>query len=370
MTLKIQNYRSSTSGDKPPSLLEGQVAFNLADNFMYLGKGLNQNLDINGDPVLPNPPAGEGWQEYNMDVGAPGNVSSVSVSGEGLSVNQTTGAVVITSTLIKQVAGASSMSIGPSTGSPGSANGGNTFVGAFAGAAQGGSNGLNTYIGSNAGKNIVGGNQNVIVGSVASNNTISDASGTTLIGYNAGSAIGSSTNLTTIVGGHQGYAGTSGEVIIGRNSCFLRLNTDGALCIADNVATEDFGIAGQVLTSNGDADPPTWETPATFADSGSLNSGSFVTPVSFYVPANTTIMKKVAIMANDGGTKYYSWVIDLAYTTSGGSTTGFNNIATVMEEGAGTETLTPTVEVSTESVSIRLTRSDGSWNYSLTALIS
>ena len=369
MTLKIQNYRSATSGDKPPSLLEGQVAFNLADNYMYLGKGLNQNLDINGNPVAPDPPAGEGWQEYNMDVGAAGDVSSVSVTGEGLSVNQTTGAVVITSSLIKQEAGASSMSIGPSTDSPGSANGGNTFVGAFAGVAQGGTNGLNTYVGSNAGKNIVGGNQNVIVGAVASNNTINDASGTTLIGYNAGSAIGSSTNLTTIVGGHQGYAGTSGEVIIGRNSCFLRLNTNGALCIADNVATEEFGIEGQVLTSAGDSGPPTWQNPATVALTGSIIVGDYVTPISFLVPTNGTIMKKLALMAHDGGSKYYSWVFDLAYSNDGTNTTGFNNIATVMEEGAGTNTLTPTIEVGTTDVAIRLNRAGGQWEYALTVLI-
>ena len=304
-----------------------------------------------------------------MDVGAPGNVSSVSVTGEGLAVNQTTGAVVITSSLIKQVAGASSMSIGPSTGSPGSANGGNTFVGAFAGAAQGGANGLNTYIGSNAGKNIVGGNQNVIVGSVASNNTISEASGTTLIGYNAGSAIGSSTNLTTIVGGHQGYAGTSGEVIIGRNSCFLRLNTNGALCIADNVATQDFGEAGQVLTSAGDAAPPTWQNPATLSQTGTLNSGTFVTALTFSIPSGQTHMQKVAVMANDGGGKAYSWMIDLVYSYDGISTQGFNNIATVMEQGTGTDTLTPSIVTNSDSVSIRLTRDSGSWNYSLTVLI-
>jgi hypothetical protein len=369
MTLKIQNYRSTTSGDKPPSLLEGQVAFNLADNFMYLGKGLNQNLDVDGSAVLPDPPAGEGWQEYNMDVGAPGNVSSVSVSGEGLSVNQTTGAVVITSSLIKQEAGASSMSIGPSTEAPGSSAGGNTFVGAFAGISQGGDGGLNTYVGSNAGKNIVGGLRNVIVGSIATNNTLTDADTTTLIGYNAGSAIGSSTNLTTIVGGHQGYAGTTGETIIGRNSCFLRLNENAALCIADNVATEDFGQEGQVLTSAGDAAPPTWQNPATLSQTGTLNSGTFVTALTFSIPSGQTHMQKVAVMANDGGGKAYSWMIDLVYSYDGVSTQGFNNIATVMEQGTGTNTLTPSIVTNSDSVSIRLTRDSGSWNYSLTVLI-
>jgi hypothetical protein len=369
MTLKIQNYRSTTSGDKPPSLLEGQVAFNLADNFMYLGKGLNQNLDVNGDPVLPDPPTGEGWQEYNMDVGAPGNVSSVSVSGEGLSVNQTTGAVVITSTLIKQVAGASSMSIGPSTPSPGSSSGGNTFVGAFAGEDHGGTNGLSTYVGSNSGKNVVGGNQNVFVGALTAGHPVTSASGCTFIGYNPGASLSASTSLMTIVGGHQGYAGTSGEVIIGRNSCFLRLNTNGALCIADNVATQDFGEAGQVLTSAGDAAPPTWQNPATLSQTGTLNSGTFVTALTFSIPSGQTHMQKVAVMANDGGGKAYSWMIDLVYSYDGASTQGFNNIATVMEQGTGTDTLTPSIVTNSDSVSIRLTRDSGSWNYSLTVLI-
>jgi hypothetical protein len=369
MTLKIQNYRSNTTGDKPPSLLEGQVAFNLADNFMYLGKGLNQNLDINGDPVLPNPPAGEGWQEYNMDVGAPGNVSSVSVTGEGLAVNQTTGAVVITSSLIKQVAGTSSMSIGPSTPSPGSSNGGNTFVGAFAGENHGGTNGLSTYVGSNSGKNVVGGNQNVFVGAMTTGHPVTSASGCTFIGYNPGASLSANVTLQTMVGGHQGYAGTTGETIIGRNSCFLRLNENAALCIADNVATEDFGIAGQVLTSGGDSGPPTWETPATLSSSGSLTTGTYTTPLSFSIGSGETLLRKVALLAHDGGAKYYSWMIDLAYTNDGSSTAGFNNIATVMEEGAGSNTLTPSIEVGSSSVSIRLTRDSGSWNYQLTILV-
>ena len=372
MTLKIQNYRSSTSGDKPPSLLEGQLAYNLADNFMYLGKGLNQNLDVNGDPVLPDPPAGEGWQEYNLDTQAPGNVTTVTTSGFGITASPTSGNVVITSTLIQQNAGSSSMSIGPSTPAPGSSSGGNTFVGAFAGEDHGGTNGLSTYVGSNSGKNVVGGNQNVFVGALTAGHPVTSASGCTFIGYNPGASLSASTSLMTIVGGHQGYAGTSGEVIIGRNSCFLRLNTHGALCIADNVATQDFGVTGQVLTSNGDTDPPTWENPGAYSDTGSVGAGLTGSPYIYSFPASGQKLVKLAIMANSGADKFYSWVIDLAMTYNGTTITEYNNIATVLEAGSGTQTLTPGISVSGSQANVNLAASTGTytaWSYQITALI-
>jgi len=207
--------------------------------------------------------SGDGTGEVTISStggGGGGAVDSVSVAGNNLTVNSTTGDVVITSTVAPQFYGTSSFSIGPSAVSPGSNNGGNTFVGALAGQAHGGTNGLSTYVGSNSGKNVVGGNQNVFVGAMASNHPLTSGNTNTLIGYNTGSALSSSVTLQTMVGGHQGYPGTQGEVIIGRNSNFLRLNTNNALCFGGSINEADFGNAGEVLTSQGSGDSPVWSS--------------------------------------------------------------------------------------------------------------
>lgn len=61
MTVNIQNYRSLTAGEVPPSLLPGQIAFNLADELTFIGNGSDVRTDIYGTPILPNPPAGQGY---------------------------------------------------------------------------------------------------------------------------------------------------------------------------------------------------------------------------------------------------------------------------------------------------------------------
>ena len=213
---------------------------------------------VAGSGITLDPADGTGEVTISSTGGGGGAVESVSVAGNNLSVNQTTGAVVITSDVIPQDYGVSSMSIGAGTTSPGSANGGNTFVGAQAGANHGGTGGTNTYIGYQSGENTVGSNNTFLGAQTVTN--ITSGSNNVLIGTNAGASIGSTTSFTTIVGPHQGYSGTQGEVIVGRNSNFLRLNSSGALAISTNVAVSNFGSVGQLLTSQGDSAPPTWTT--------------------------------------------------------------------------------------------------------------
>ena len=72
MSFAIQNYRSLVSGEAPEGLLPGQVAFNLADMFQFIGYGGDVNYDVDGNPVLPAPPAGEGWKAYPLSGGGGG----------------------------------------------------------------------------------------------------------------------------------------------------------------------------------------------------------------------------------------------------------------------------------------------------------
>jgi hypothetical protein len=77
MSINIQNYRSLVSGEAPEGLLPGQVAFNLADMVQFIGYGGDVNYDVDGNPVLPAPPAGEGWKAYPLSGGGGGSVTSV-----------------------------------------------------------------------------------------------------------------------------------------------------------------------------------------------------------------------------------------------------------------------------------------------------
>ena len=80
MSINIQNYRSLVSGEAPEGLLPGQVAFNLADMVQFVGYGGDVNYDVNGDPVLPPPAAGEGWKAYSLSGGGGGSGTVTSVT--------------------------------------------------------------------------------------------------------------------------------------------------------------------------------------------------------------------------------------------------------------------------------------------------
>lgn len=89
MPIKIQNYRGLTSGDQPPSLLPGQIAFNLADSHIFLGYGGDVNYDVNGDPLPDLPPEGEGWKEFPL-VDAVGGVTKL-VAGDNVTLSPSSG---------------------------------------------------------------------------------------------------------------------------------------------------------------------------------------------------------------------------------------------------------------------------------------
>jgi hypothetical protein len=48
MSFPIQNFRSSTPGLQPPSLLPGQIFFNTADKILYTGNGTSYKTAFDG----------------------------------------------------------------------------------------------------------------------------------------------------------------------------------------------------------------------------------------------------------------------------------------------------------------------------------
>ena len=63
MATTIQNLRSLTAGNQPGDLAPGELAFNLADGFMYLGSGGSNYVDTLGQVIGPSNAPGGGWQQ-------------------------------------------------------------------------------------------------------------------------------------------------------------------------------------------------------------------------------------------------------------------------------------------------------------------
>lgn len=63
MATTIQNLRSLTAGNYPGDLVAGELAFNLADGFMYLGSGGNSYVDTLNQTIGPSLAPGGGWQQ-------------------------------------------------------------------------------------------------------------------------------------------------------------------------------------------------------------------------------------------------------------------------------------------------------------------
>ena len=63
MATTIQNLHSLTAGNQPGDLLAGEVAYNVADGFVYLGNGSNVYTDTLGQTIGPSSQPGGGWQQ-------------------------------------------------------------------------------------------------------------------------------------------------------------------------------------------------------------------------------------------------------------------------------------------------------------------
>ena len=90
MSLSVQQTRSSVAGEFPDGLLPGQIGFNLVDNILFLGNGSDERTDVNGNPVLPPPPAGQGWIAFSLAGGGGGGAVSIV---QGAAPIQVTGSI-------------------------------------------------------------------------------------------------------------------------------------------------------------------------------------------------------------------------------------------------------------------------------------
>lgn len=66
MSQNLQFLRSTTPGQKPTQLLDGQIAFNLVDKILFVGDGSSNITDVNGT-VTPGI-AGQGFFESDLDI--------------------------------------------------------------------------------------------------------------------------------------------------------------------------------------------------------------------------------------------------------------------------------------------------------------
>jgi microcystin-dependent protein len=63
MATTIQNLHSLTAGNKPGDLMPGEIAYNVADGFVYLGNGSNALTDTLGQQIGTPTVSGMGWQQ-------------------------------------------------------------------------------------------------------------------------------------------------------------------------------------------------------------------------------------------------------------------------------------------------------------------
>ena len=63
MATTIQNLHSLTAGNQPGDLMPGEIAYNLADGFVYLGNGSNAYTDTLGQQIGTPTQDGMGWQQ-------------------------------------------------------------------------------------------------------------------------------------------------------------------------------------------------------------------------------------------------------------------------------------------------------------------
>ena len=63
MPTTIQNLHSLTAGNQPGDLMPGEIAYNLADGFVYLGNGSNAYTDTLGQQIGTPTQDGMGWQQ-------------------------------------------------------------------------------------------------------------------------------------------------------------------------------------------------------------------------------------------------------------------------------------------------------------------
>ena len=294
MTTKIQLFHSEVSGNVPPEgLLVGEIAFNVADGYQFVGYGGDVNYDVYGNPLPDLPPAGRGWKTFTVgggdQPGPPGpGVPTGGETGQILAKvsdnDYATGWVdtfgpaepttlgVVYGLTSPNLGGSESVSLGYQAHGNIGAGLRNVGVGYEAGLNQNDVSD-NVVVGYQAGWNIDG-DENTIVGSqalgndpggVATGNTavgyragynLTEGDGNVLLGYEAGINIRAGAG-NTIIGAAGGSADLIQNVIIadGYGDIKFWANQAGAW----STDGFDFGEEDFVLTSQGANLPPVWK---------------------------------------------------------------------------------------------------------------
>ena len=294
MSTKIQLFHSQVSGNVPPDgLLVGEIAFNVADNFQFIGYGGDVNYDVFGNALDILPPPGKGWRTF-----VTGGGDQPGPPGPGVPVGGQTGQVLSKLSNGDYVTGwvdtfgpATPTTVGVVYGLTTTAFGGNSSVAlGFQAHANIGTGIRNVGIGYQAGLNqnnvsdnvVIGhqaawnidGSENVVIGSEAlGNNPGGAATGNVAVGYKAGynltegdgnifigyeSGDGVRTGAANvIIGRYPGGSDWIGNVALadGYGELKFLANQSGAW----STDGEDFGAPDFVLTSQGDGLPPIWK---------------------------------------------------------------------------------------------------------------
>jgi len=294
MTTKIVLFHSSIPSHVPPEgLFTGEIAFNVADGFQFIGYGGDVNYDVYGNPLEILPPPGRGWKIFVIgggdQPGPPG--PGVPTGGEtGQILGKLTDGDYVTG-WIDNFGPAQPSTVGVVYGLTTTSIGGNSSV-ALGFQAHGniGTGVRNTALGFQAGLNqnnvsdnvVVGhqaawnidGNENTVIGSEAlGNNPGGIATGNVAVGYKSGYNltegdgnifIGYESGINiragdgnTIIGRAGGSSDLIQNVIIsdGYGDVKFWANQSGAWS-TDGI---DFGTDDFVLTSQGPNLPPVWK---------------------------------------------------------------------------------------------------------------
>jgi hypothetical protein len=219
MTTKIALFHSITPGNVPPDgLLTGEIAFNVADGFQFVGYGGDVNFDIYGN-ILPDlPPPGMGWKTFVV-----GGGDQPGPPGPGVPTGGQTGQVLTKLSDGDYVTG---WVDGVSPASP-------NVAGVLYGYSAGGFGGNeNVALGFQAQNSIGTGQQNVSVGYQAgvNQNNVSD---NVVIGYQAGWNIDGDGNVA--IGsqalGNQPGGQATGNVAVGFQAGYNLTEGDGNIFI-------------------------------------------------------------------------------------------------------------------------------------------
>jgi hypothetical protein len=219
MTTKIALYHSTTPGNVPPDgLLTGEIAFNVADGYQFVGYGGDVNFDVYGN-ILPDlPPPGMGWKTFVV-----GGGDQPGPPGPGVPTGGQAGQVLAKLSDGDYVTG---WVDGVSPASP-------NVAGVLYGYSAGGLGGnQNVALGFQAQNSIGTGQQNVSVGYQAgvNQNNVSD---NVVIGYQAGWNIDGDGNVA--IGsqalGNQPGGQATGNVAVGFQAGYNLTEGDGNIFI-------------------------------------------------------------------------------------------------------------------------------------------